>query len=166
MTIRIILLLLINLQPLEVQNFLVSKGLKANIQMINLASGLTLGNELNYFNALQAAFNYKGYKHILTSPVMNGKVEYIAGYASSKAQISWSVWNDFNERGEARKAHSLTALAHEIGHVHFRLKDRPHDCTNLMDLAVLSCSNHESLQYSSAQKLKIRFIQKYRRKYF
>jgi len=160
MLIRIILLLSVNLQPIEVQSFLASKGLKAQVQMIRLSEPLNLGAQQDYFNGLIAAFQFRGYRHILLNPFYSGKTEYILGFASGN--LSMSVWNDTNDKGEPRRLHSLSAIAHELGHSLLRLKHTT-GCTTIMDEQALWCPNLASLTFSPAQRMKIKFKAQHRR---
>lgn len=158
MLIRIILLLSINLQPLEIESFLGAKGMSVKVQMIRLSDTQALGNELAFFQSLQAAFQYSGARHILVNPFYSGKLKYIGGYGTKN--FSYSSWNDIPER----RLHNLSAIAHELGHNIFRLKHSGTNlCKDLMDANVLACSNLAVLTFNSAQKLKIRFLTKYRR---
>ena len=165
MIIRVILLLSVLINPIQIEQFLFSKGMKVKVQLVRLGDPLVYGTELDYFNRLLAAFNYTGYRHILLPPFMSNKTEYILGFASGN--FSMSVWNERNDRGEDRILHTLSALAHELGHTIFRLKHQPAgSCATLMDAAVLACPNLKDLKFSSAQKLKIDFTIKHRRKKF
>lgn len=163
MIVRLILMLSVTLQPIEVENFLFNKGMKVKVQMVRLGDPLIYGTQEQYFQNLLAAFEYKGYRHVLTNPFMQGKTEWISGFASKS--FSTSVWNEKNDRGEDRRLHSLSALAHELGHTIFRLKHSGTSvCKDLMDSNVLACPNLVNLTFNSAQRLKIRFVNKYRRK--
>lgn len=162
MIIRLILMLSVNLQPIEVENFLANKGMRVKVQMVRIGDPLIYGTELNYFQNLLAAFEYKGFRHVLTNPFMQGKTEWISGFAQKT--FSTSVWNERNDRGEDRRLHSLSALAHELGHTVFRLKHSGTNlCKDLMDASVLACPNLASLTFTTAQRVKIRFIYKHRR---
>ena len=159
MILRLILLLSINLSNVEVEQFMLSKGVKVGVQIIRLADTQQLGSELAFFQALQAAFQYKSYRHILVNPFYAGKLKYIGGYGTSL--FSYSSWNDIPER----RLHNLSAIAHELGHNLFRLKHSGTNlCKDIMDANVLACPNLASLTFNNAQKLKVRFILKHRRK--
>lgn len=156
--IRLILLLNISLTNLDVEQFMLSKGVKVGVQIIRLADTQPLGSELAFFQSLQAAFQYKSYRHILVNPFYAGKLKYIGGYGTSL--FSYSSWNDIPER----RLHNLSAIAHELGHNLFRLKHSGTNlCKDLMDSNVLACSNLAELKYSFSQKVKIRFILEHRR---
>lgn len=158
MILRLIFLISINLSNVEVEQFLQSKGVKVGVQVIRLGDTMQLGSELEFFSRLQAAFQYKSYRHILVNPFYSGKLKYIGGYGTQL--FSYSSWNDIPER----RLHNLSAISHELGHNLFRLKHSGTNlCKDIMDANVLACPNLASLTFNNAQKLKVRFILKHRR---
>lgn len=56
--------------------------------------------------------------HFLVPPVVVNGVKWMSGVSSMKCKsaVSYSVIENFNSKGEGRWLHSLTAMAHEIGH--------------------------------------------------
>jgi hypothetical protein len=143
MILRLILLLSINLSNVEVEQFMLSKGVKIGVQLIRLADVQPLGSELAFFQAVNAAFNYSGHKMILVPPYMQGSKEWMAGYTQGKT--STCVFNLFNERNESRKLESLICIAHELAH-QCGLK-HTQGCISITDGAAMACPNKETLGF-------------------
>lgn len=155
---KIVLLLNVNLDSSYFHSLLQFYGIKSKVTVVNLAEPLLLGNQLNYFNKLELAFSGKSpYTHILTGPFMQGKSEFLLGL--TRNNFSMSVWNEQNDLNQPRIVHSQVAFIHEIGHSYYRLKHTT-GCTTVMDEAAMACPNVADLRFTSAQKLKIKFITK------
>jgi hypothetical protein len=148
---KIILMLPLPLESQHVESFLQSHGIKARVEIVNLAQPLTLGSQLQHFAALRSAFSRKRGEHIhvLTEPFMQDDQEYMLGFAVSSEKISMSVWNSENSFGEQRELHSWAILAHEIGH---QLSlNHTIGCNNLMAADLGRCPNIEKLSFTQTQ---------------
>ncbi len=63
-------------------------------------------------------FTRRGIVHFLVPPVIQDGRKWMTGVSSMKcaSAVSYSVVENFNSKGEARYLHSLSAMAHELGH--------------------------------------------------
>lgn len=159
---KIILLLPLNLQPKQVEDFLLTHNIKSRVEIIRLADNLELGTQLTYFNSLRKAFKYKKNQHIhvFTNPFLDPeRIEYMLGYAAALDKISFTTWNNENSKGESRTIHSWQIFAHEIGHQLGLQHTR--GCTDIMDEDLGRCLNIAELSFLPEQ---LRTINKRRKK--
>lgn len=157
-TIKIILLLNIPLQGQHVESFLLSHGVKAKVEIINISEQLILGNQNVYFKKLERAFlnNDNKHVHILTSPFIDSlNEENMLGL--TRGRLSMSVWNDVNSAGQEREIQSWVAMLHELGH-QFGLNHTT-GCKDVMDAAAMACPNVEQLTFSKSQLKAIKAAQ-------
>ena len=144
---KIILLLPLPLQPQHVESFLLSHGIKAKVQIVDLATPLVLGEQDEYLYKLKSAFrsSRKTNVHILTDVFMDELgTKYILGVANSNYKIGYSVWSQSNV------IDNWIVFAHEFGHN--RNLHHSYGCKDLMDAKILSCANRGSLTFSPRQR--------------
>lgn len=162
MIVNLIFLTILNISTGEIGDYLRAKGMPIKVNGINLVKKEKLVNSYDVFLALNFAFNTKGYRHVIREVLYHEEVAYSLGSAVMGGGFSWSACSDVNERAvDICKA----ATAHEIGHAVFRLKHSGTNlCRDLMDSNALGCPGLKDLGFSAAQKYKMQFIKKHRRK--
>lgn len=158
MMIHLIFLTILNISTTEIGDYLRAKGMPIKLNGINLVKPLKLGQQHDVFDGLYLAFKKKGFKHVITKTFEDDSgVRYSLGVAVKGFSFS-ACSNDPRSREVC-----LAATGHELGHSVFRLK-HTYNCTSLMDISALGCSNLKDLGFTSAQKMKMEFIKKHRRK--
>ena len=120
---------------------------KVKVEIVDLSSR-KLGEQHAYFSKLE---KISGNVHYLVPPFIdNNGADFILGGSricnKRKNRVSYSVWNEFNLRGEHRGYHSKIAMLHEIGHKLGAFHDD--SSCNVMHSNALACADIENLQFT------------------
>lgn len=96
--------------------------------------------------------------HVITPPFAEGEARYLLGMAyingcesmnKRDTSISFGVGSAMNAKNMPRLPHSVTVMAHEVGHTLGADHDEAGSC-QVMDSNALACSNQSSLPWSDS----------------